>query len=72
LVSDHALLTITILIIKEHIQMKKHMIIKNSKEEKIFVNEVIKAIKDINTSDLFNVISLENIVCSFTCSLERI
>jgi len=72
LVSDHALLTITILIIKEYIQMKKHMIIKNSKEEKIFVNKVIKAIKDIDTSNLFNVISLENIVCSFTCSLERI
>jgi len=52
--------------------MKKHMIIKNSKKEKIFVNKVIKAIKDIDTSDLFNVISLENIVCSFTSSLERI
>ena len=48
------------------------MIVKDSEEEKIFVNEVIKAIKDINTSDLYNVVSLENIVCSFIHSIERI
>ena len=48
------------------------MIVKDSKEEKIFVNKVIKAIKDIVMSDLSNVISPENIVCSFTCSLKEI
>jgi len=72
LVLDHTLLTITIPIVKEYIQIKKHMIVKNSKEEKIFINKVIKAIKDIDTSDLSNVVSLKNIVCSFICSLERI
>ena len=69
---DYTLLTITIPIIEEHIQTKKCMIVKNSKEEKIFINKVIKAIKDINTSDLSNIVSLKNIVCSFTCFLERI
>jgi len=65
LASDHILLIITILIVKEYIQMKKHIIVKNNKEEKIFINKVIKAINNINISNLSDVISLENIVCSF-------
>jgi len=65
LASDHVLLIITILIVKEHIQMKKYIIVKNNKEEKIFINKVIKAINDIDISNLSDVISLENIVCSF-------
>ena len=69
---DHTLLTITIPIIEKYIQTKKYTIVKNSKEEKIFINKVIKAIKDINTSDLTNVVSLKNIVYSFAYSLERI
>jgi len=48
------------------------MIVKNSEEEKIFINKVIKIIKDIDMSDLSNVVSLKNVVCSFTYSLERI
>jgi len=72
LVLDHALLTITILIIEEHIQTKKYMIVKDNEEEKIFVNKVIKDIKDIDTSDLSDVVSLKNVVCSFACSMKRI
>ena len=48
------------------------MIVKESEEEKTFVNEVIKAIKDINTSNLSNVISLKNVIYAFACSMERI
>jgi len=72
LVLDYTPLTIIIPIVKKHIQTKKHMIVKDSEEEKIFVNEVIKAIKDINTSNLSNVVSLENIVCSFihSCHMQ--
>jgi len=63
---DHAPLTITIPIIKENVLTKKHMIVKDSKKEKTFVNEIIKVIKDIDMSNLSNVISLESVVCSFT------
>ena len=38
------------------------MIVKDSKEEKIFVNNLIEAIKDIDTSVLSKVNSLENTV----------
>ena len=72
LTSDHSLLTITLPIIKEHIQTKKHMVVKDSKEEKTFINKVINAIKDIDTSNLSDIISLKNAVYTFACSLDII
>ena len=47
LTSDYAPLIISIPIIEEHIQTKKQIIIKDSEEERIFVKELIGAIKDI-------------------------
>ena len=58
---DHAPLTITIPIIKEHIQTKKQMIVKDSKKERIFVKELIGAIKDIDTNDLPDVDHLKKL-----------
>jgi len=72
LTSDHSLLTITLSIIEEHIQTKKHMVVKDSKEEKTFINKVINVIKDIDTSNLSDVISLKNTVYTFACSLDII
>jgi len=69
---DYAPLTITIFVIKKHIQTKKYITVKNSEEEKILVNEVIKAIKDIDMNNLSNIVSLKNVVYSFICSLKRI
>ena len=66
----HAPLTITISIIKENILTKKHMIVKDRKKEKIFVNEIIKVIKDIDMSNLSDIISLGSVVCSYTWSLD--
>ena len=69
---DHTPLTITIPIIKEYIQTKKYMIVKDSEEEKTFVKEVIKAIKDIDTSNQLDAISLKSTVCFFARSLDII
>ena len=69
--SDHALLTITIPIVEEHIQTKKNLIIKGSKEEKSFINDLIKAFKSINTNNLSDVELLKNVINSFTNTIER-
>ena len=46
------------------------MIVKDRKKEKIFVNEIIKVIKDIDMSNLSDIISLGSVVCSYTWSLD--
>jgi len=69
---DHTLLTIILPIIKEYIQTKKCMIVKDSKKEKTFINEVTNAIKNIDTSNLSDIIFLENAVCTFAYSLDII
>jgi len=68
---NHAPLTITILIVEEYIQTKKQLIIKGSKKEKSFINDLIKAFKSINMNNLSDVESLENIVNSFTNSIKK-
>ena len=72
LMSDHAFLTVTIPIIKVYIQTKKQMIVKDNDEEKTFIEELIKSISSIDTSNLLNVDLLENIVLILACSIERI
>ena len=72
LTSDHAPLTITIPIIKKYIQTKKQMIVKDSNKERNFVNELIKSISSINTNNLLDVESLENIVFTLAHFIERI
>ena len=48
------------------------MIIKNSNEEKAFVEKLIKAISSIDTSNLSNINLLKNIILTLACSMERI
>ena len=60
LLSDHTLLTIDIAIIEEHIQTKKHTIVKNSEEEeKNFLAGFIESIKELNTEHISSKENLE-------------
>jgi len=63
---------VTIPIVEEHIQTRKQIIVKNSKEKRIFVKELIEAFKDIDISDLSNIEQLENVVLSFISLIKRI
>ena len=52
LILDYALLTVNITIFEEHIQTKKCTIVKNSKEEDNFINNLIKTIKRLNMENI--------------------
>jgi len=68
---DHAPLTITIPIVEEHVHNKKCSIIKGSMEEKFFIKDLIKNIKTIDTSNLTNIDSFENVINLFTKAIEK-
>jgi len=54
LTSNHASLTVDISIFEEYIQTKRCTLVKNSKEENKFVNELIETIKEMNTENIYN------------------
>ena len=70
LISDHAPLTITIPIVEENINSSKHSIVKNSKEEVVFIKEVITSIKGFDMSILHDINRLENVVNTFAYYVE--
>ena len=62
LTSDHAPLTVTISISKEHIPTHKRTLIRNSVEEREFIKEVITSFAKIDASNISNILELEEIV----------
>jgi len=60
--SDHALLTITIPIIEEHVNSSKYSIGKGSEEEVSFIKDVSVIFRNLNTSNISDSTSLDKIV----------
>ena len=70
LILDHTPLTVSIPIAEENINSFKLSISKNSKEEIMFVNEVMTIIKNLNTSNLIDCNKLEDIVNLLVSNIE--
>jgi len=62
LTSDHVPLTISILITKEHIPTHKRTLTKNSVKEVEFINEIITSFAKVDTSNISNILDLDEIV----------
>ena len=68
--SNHTLLSITIVIKEENINLFKSSIAKNSEEEKNFIKDVLVAIKNINILDLSNYSKIEEVTNSLASRIE--
>ena len=62
LTSDHAPLSITIPIMNEIINTSKLSILIKSKQEVVFIKEIILSFKNLNTSNIINKEYLEDVV----------
>jgi len=69
--SDHAPLTVSIPITEENIYSSRFSILKNSKEEAIFVKEAATIIKNLDIFNLMDCDKLENIVNLFASKIEQ-
>ena len=52
LILDHTSLIVNISIFKEYIQTRKYMLVKNSKKENNFINNLMEAIKKMNMKNI--------------------
>ena len=68
--SDHVPLVVSIAINEEHIHIKKQMITKDSKNEKEFIKQLGEQISNINTSNIADKETLENITQELATAIE--
>ena len=69
---DHVPLTVNILIFKEYIQTRKQKIIKNSKEETRFIDEIIELVKRLNINHIRSKKDFKQLVQEFTHNTDEI
>ena len=72
LLSDHAPITVDIPIRDKDILIKWHSLIKGSDEENWFIEDLIQLIKNLNTSSIQDVESLEEVVQLLATNIEDI
>jgi len=63
--SDHAPLTVTILIVEKCIERDKHLIPKNSKKEADFINEIRAFFSKMDASTVTTIDKLEEVISKF-------
>ena len=69
--SSYTPLTIIISIVKEYINSRKHSIIKDSKEELTFIKDLTTFIRNINTSNMSDIASLNRAINKFANTVEN-
>ena len=72
LMSDHASITVNIYIDNENIPTKWHSLVKGSDEEKQFIEDLTRFIKNLNISPIQNAEFLEEIVQHLVTNIENI
>ena len=70
--SNHAPLSVSIIIEEEFVQERKQTIVKNSKEENEFIKELKVQIGDIDTTNILNSDLLECLTQEFTFIAENL
>jgi len=70
--SDHTPITVNIPIRDEYIPTKQHSLIKKSDEENWFIEDFIQFIKNLNTSSIQDIKSLEEVVQLLVTNIEDI
>ena len=71
LTSDHIPLTVIIPIVEKFVQTSKLLLLKKSNEEEIFVKEVISIINSLDTLNLSNQESLEQVICLLILKINQ-
>ena len=71
LISDHTPLIIIIPIVEKNINSRKKSIIKDSDENKQFIQDLIASIRNLNMSNLSDISHLENTIKDFANSIDK-